>query len=122
MERAQAEKEARAKIMWGDSQKEVIQFLRTQGVPQDEAAALVNALFLERAANIRSTGMKKTVLGIVLICVPIASFATFKAVGYLPVKIFGLTVMVGAYGAWQVIKGVLMFLSPKSESGDAAEL
>ena len=121
LDRPQAEHEARAKILWGDAPEEVVKFLRLQGFAMEEASAFVKTLFDERAATIRSNGLRKTFLGIGLMCVPIVAFFGFKAAGVFPLKLFGLTVAVGCYGIWNVIKGLIMFLSPRSEAGDVSE-
>ncbi|MEW6155838.1 MAG: hypothetical protein AB1813_00295 [Verrucomicrobiota bacterium] len=121
MDRNQAEFEARAKISWGDAPEEVIKFLRIQGFNHEEASSLVGDLFKERAATIRKNGMKKVFKGIALVFVPIIALIVFLAIGYFPLKIFAVTVMVGCWGLWMVIKGMIMFLAPKSEPGDVAE-
>jgi hypothetical protein len=33
----------------------------------------------------------------------------------------GVTVMIGCYGLYLLINGLVMFLSPRSESGDVAD-
>jgi hypothetical protein len=32
-----------------------------------------------------------------------------------------VTILIGLYGVWRVIKGIGMVLAPKSETGDVAE-
>ena len=119
--RLQAEHEARAKVSWGDSQEEVIKFLMIQGLGYDEAVAMVQPMYQERAATIRANGIKKIFVGAALVCVPIVAFFIFMSVGYIPLKIFAVTVMVGLWGAWMILKGIIMMLAPKSEPGDVAE-
>ncbi len=117
----QARTEARAKIFWGDPQVEVVKFLMRQGFNHAEAAEMVGAMFLERAAAVRSLGIRKIITGIALICVPIAAWVGFMSIGFIPMKIFAVTVMVGLYGAWLLMKGTFMFVAPKSEPGDVAD-
>jgi hypothetical protein len=119
--REQAETEARAKIMWGDEQQEVIKYLLTQGYSGDEARTLVAQFFDERAKTIRQNGISKTFTGIGMILVPIIAWTAFKASGIIPLKLFGITLAIGAWGVWRVVSGVIMFLSPRSESGDVSE-
>lgn len=107
--------------MWGDDKKDVAAFLRMQGLSPQEATQVVEQLLTERAATIRSEGMAKMFKGGACICVPIIAFFSFMAAGYMPIKIFGLTVMVGCYGLYLFINGIVMFLSPRSESGDVAD-
>jgi hypothetical protein len=120
-DRTQAEHEARAKISWGDEPNEVVKFLMIQGFSYEEANATVNGLFVERAKAIRRNGVKKIFIGAGLMCLPIITFLVCLAVGYLPLKLLGATVVVGLWGAWMVLKGIIMMVAPKSEPGDVAE-
>ncbi len=117
----QMEHEARAKIMWGDSTDEVIKYLMIQGMNRNEALNLAQILFQERAATIRANGIRKIIVGSGLMCVPIIALLIFLHIGVIPMKLFGLTIMVGLYGAYLVLKGILMALAPKSELGDVSE-
>jgi hypothetical protein len=119
LDRSQAQHEARAKILWGDPPAEVALFLMGHGIPASEASAMVEELFEERAATIRGNGIEKMVIGGMLIFVPIAAWFIFMHLGYILVKTFLVTIVAGLCGVWMVIKGVTMFFSPKSESGDA---
>ena len=118
--REQAETEARAKIFWGDPPDEVVKFMMRQGASVAEAQALVAALFQERAKTIRRNGGKKGVVGASMMCVPVIFFLVCISVGFLPLKVFALTVMLGLWGAYMVLKGTIMFFAPKSEPGDVA--
>jgi hypothetical protein len=120
IDRPQAEVEARAKISWGDPPTEVIKFLMMNGFTAQEATAVVQEMFAERAATIRKNGFVKIVLGSVLVCVPIAFYITCASVGIIPMKLFALTIMVGLYGAYTLLKGIIMVVAPKSEPGDVA--
>jgi hypothetical protein len=121
VDRSQAEHEARAKMMWGDSKDEVIKYLMIQGFSAQEALPIVEALFLERAKTIRANGIQKIFIGIGLVCVPIITLVAMLTMGMILIKILSLTVMVGLYGGYLVLKGILMALAPKSELGDVNE-
>ena len=118
---AQVEHEARAKIFWGDAPEEVIKYLYVNGVSVENATIMVNSMFAERAATIRGIGLRKILIGIPLICVPLISYSFFARLMIFPAKLFALTVMVGLYGVWNLLKGSIMFCSPKSEPGDVAD-
>lgn len=118
---AQAEHEARAKVSWGDSPRDVIAYLMMQGFSAQDANEMVQEMYAERTATIRTNGIRKIVIGSVLICVPIVSLLGFLAMGYIPLKLFAVTVMVGLWGAWMVFKGSFMVAAPKMESGDVSE-
>jgi len=121
VERPQAEHEARAKISWGDPPEEVTKYLMIQGFSAQEASTLVREMFQERAATIRTNGIKKILMGIAMMCVPIIAFVIFMSIGVIYTKILAVTIMVGCWGLWTLIKGSFMAVAPKSESGDVAE-
>ena len=118
----QAQIEGRAKIFWGDSPDEVKKFLMRNSVPVAEATALVNEWFTERAKTIRKNGIKKFFTGLVLASVPVIFYfvAVASAGDFAPMKLFAVTIMVGLYGAYMVVKGAIMFCAPKSEPGDVS--
>jgi hypothetical protein len=118
IDRTQVIAEARAKATWGDSREEVLKYLMIQGLSAAEATELAGEMFRERAVTIRAIGFKKTCMGVPLIAVPIASWFYFLSLRIIPAKLLGLTIMVGLYGMWLLIRGLIMFISPKSEPGD----
>ena len=121
LDRPQAEIEARAKILWGDAPREVTSFLMGTGIPYAEAAAIVDALCQERAATLRGTGIKKIVLGIVMMAIPLVAFAIFFSIGYIFVKTAITTVLIGLWGILTFIRGWVILVSPESQSGDVTE-
>jgi hypothetical protein len=118
VDRARAENEARAKVLWGDEAKDVATFLRSQGLSFEEANSMVQSLFAERAKTVRAEGFKKMLIGGALILLPIVFFLANLASGRIYVRPLALTVMAGFYGLYQLVKGLFMFIAPKSESGD----
>ncbi len=121
LDRTSAEREARAKISWGDAPEDVTRFLMMQGLDYEEASVVVRGLVRERAATIRRNGIGKILIGCVLVPVPIVTISMFVRTGYIPITPVALTVMVGVWGAWMLLKGTFMLLAPKSESGDIAD-
>jgi hypothetical protein len=108
-------------MLWGDAPEEVVKFLRMKGLSIEEASSLGDSLLKERVKILRGIGIQKIFTGFGLMCVPVVAFFGFLHMGYFPIKLFAITVMVGLYGAWRLLKGTFMFLSPKSESGDVAD-
>jgi hypothetical protein len=104
-----------------DSTDEVVKLLMRQGVSVAEAQELVAAMFQERARTIRRNGVKKVVVGTSMMCVPVIFFLVCQSAGYLPLKLFAVTIMLGLWGAWMALKGTIMFFAPKSEPGDVAD-
>ena len=121
LDRTQAEHEARAKAMWGDSKDEVTKYLMIQGFSHQEALSMVQSIFQERAAAVRANGIRKVFVGSGLVCVPIIALLIFLHIGVILMKLFGLTLMVGLYVAYLVIRGILMAVAPKSELGDVSD-
>ncbi len=121
VDRAQVETEARAKVSWGDPPETVLSFLMVQGLTFEEASALVQSMYAERAAVVRKNGFKKLGIGIAMMFVPVIAFFAFMAAGYLPLKIFAVTILIGLWGAWRALKALFMIFAPKSEPGDVAE-
>ena len=116
--RAQVEAEGRAKVTWGDSREEVLKFFMIQGLTAAEAVELADGMFRERALEIRGLGIKRICIGVPLMAVPVAAWFYFLTLRIIPVKLFALTVMVGLYGLYLLLSGVIMFVAPKSEPGD----
>jgi hypothetical protein len=122
LEPERAEAEARSKIMWGDTAADVTKYLLSQGFTSDEANAVIASLLDQRAEAVRKAGTQKAVIGGGMMCVPVIAFIVFKSIHYFPIKIFGAAVVVGVWGAWRVLSGVIMFMSPRSEKGDVADM
>jgi hypothetical protein len=45
----------------------------------------------------------------------------FFVVGFLPVYLLGGAMLVGFWGAYKIIKGIIMIMAPKSEPGDVSQ-
>ena len=121
VDRIQARHEARAKISWGDQPAAVIGYLRTQGFSREDASELVQELFQERVTVMRRRGITKIILGTALICLPFVTFFIFMLMGMIFLKILAVTVMLGCWGLYMLIKGICMTVAPKSQSGDVFE-
>ncbi len=60
-------------------------------------------------------------IGAPLILVPVISYLIMHQMGILLMKLLGLTVVVGLFGGWKVVKGTIMVASPRSYPGDLSE-
>jgi hypothetical protein len=118
MWREKLQDEARAKIFWGDSPATVSAYLMSQGFNQEEATTTIEAILVERAESVKSSGKKAIFIGVPLILVPFVSFFIFSTFGVFPIKLFGLTVAIGLLGGWKLVKGTMMVASPRSQEGD----
>jgi hypothetical protein len=86
-----------------------------------EAKDMVGEMFKERFVTVRKTGVRKIITGSGLMCVPVIGFLFFLHIGLIPMKTMAILVMVGLYGFWLLINGVIALVAPKMESGDVAE-
>lgn len=119
--REQAEHEARAKAMWGDSREQIISYLMVQGFSHPEAIDMADDLFKERASAVRSNGISKMIKGGGLIGVAALIAIGQVVAGFFSTKLMGIAVLAAVYGAYLIIRGLLMVLAPKSEGGDVAD-
>lgn len=118
----EAKREARAKIIWGDSRETVTAFLQGHGFGEKEILELLADFDRERASVIRSSGTKKITVGALLVPIPFIAYIVFIMIGVIPTKIFMLTVLTGLYGLWKIIDGARMLVAPRSEPGDLSTL
>ncbi|HEY3760792.1 MAG TPA: hypothetical protein VGN23_03500 [Verrucomicrobiae bacterium] len=116
--REQAAHEAKAKIMWGDPEQEVIVYLRVNGFSTEEAQQIINAAAAERMATVRADGIRKIFYGIGLMCVPVVTLVAMLSIGAISATLMGISGVAGLYGLWVCASGVLMAVAPKSEKGD----
>jgi hypothetical protein len=118
---AKAEIEARSKIFWGDEPKDVVQFLMMNGFSQENATVSVRAMFQERTTTLQGIGIKKIVTGIALMAVPIVAILIFAYFHVVLITLLALAIAVGLWGVWMFLRGSIMLLFPKSESGDVSD-
>lgn len=85
-----------------------------QGFNAQDATEVVNAAFKERAAAVRSEGIRKIFYGIGMIIAMIAALPIVRFSFWL-MAFAGVT---GLTGLWKILTGTLMALAPKSEKGD----
>jgi hypothetical protein len=111
--------EARAKIFWGDPPQEVLKFLLINNVPRQEAMEIIRELSHERMVQMRKNGLIKIFSGILMICVPIGGW--FGNMAVISIKLFAFMIMLGLWGFYRLIKGMLMVIAPKSQHGDVSE-
>src|SRR5579872_7326148 len=105
---AKAQTEARSKIFWGDPPEDVVRFLMMNGFSRDDATAAVHAMTQERCVTLRGIGIRKIVVGTLLMAVPVATFFYFMYIHLMLVKLLAMTIVVGLWGAWMFLKGTLM--------------
>lgn len=115
--REKAEREARAKIMWGDSMEEVAAYLTVKGLNRSEAAEIAYKVSEERTAIVRRNGIWKIIAGIAMMCVPLLAYLLFEETGHLRVRRSLICYGIGILGAYFFVTGILAVVCPKSEKG-----
>jgi len=123
--RERAETEARARIFWGEARDEVVKHLVNNGVEREEAGGIVEAFVHERADTIRKMGLKKLLIGLPCVLVPVTPWLVMSVLMHRlfmpPIIILCLPGSITIYGAYSLIKGAQLYLMPDSELGDIAE-
>ena len=118
---------ARAKITWGDSAASVRDYLIDHGVSAAEADAMIKQLVRERNADIRAIGIRRILIGAPLIFISILFIwylindeqtiyhrTTYRGVG--------LFVLLGLYGLWKLIHGLIFLIRPQSDDESIADI
>lgn len=110
--------DARTKMMiGGDSTEQVTAFLKVKGFDPDEAMEIARGFYQERAAIVRGNGVKKIIVGLLLVAVPFVLYFIFAVRGRFPIRIMIWAYGVGIFGAYWFVSGIIMILAPKSEKG-----
>jgi hypothetical protein len=122
MQTEQIIRESRAKIMWGEPRQSVFESMQASGLGDKEASAYLDALFRERAADLRRTGIKKILIGSFWVVVLVAYLAFAALVGVIALKLLALAIVAAVVGVWKILEGIGYIVKPSSESGDLSNL
>jgi hypothetical protein len=112
--------EARCEITWGKPPERVFALLQAKGIGDRHAPGLIEELMKERAAVIRSDGMRNTALGAVFIALPIACYFFSIWLGYWSIKLFAGLIVLGFFGIAKLVDGLSMILRPRAVTGSLA--
>lgn len=116
-ERGKLVREAKAKMIGGESMEQVTAFLKVKGFNPAEAMELAYGFNKERVSIVRSNGVKKMIVGLLLIVVPLVVYLIFKSIGRFYIKSSIMAYIVGIIGAYMFVSGIIMVIAPKSEKG-----
>src|SRR5262245_1723152 len=113
------EAEARAQVIWGKSREETLEHLCSEGATISEAENAYEAVKFCRREYVQSAAKKKIFLGLGLMAVPIVGFVVwvFASIRWIPLKLFGFTILVGIIGAWKLVRGILGTVNPDAIHG-----
>ena len=99
--------QAIARIMWGDSDEQVAQYLRENKVDEQDIEAMILDAKRHRVNTIRMSGIKNIAMGIGCIILGI--------IGLLFFMLFGLVIIFGIY---KIIHGCVSLVSANFQHGD----
>jgi len=91
-----------------------------KGFPAGEATALAAEFFKERIATTRATGIRRILIGTGMLFVPLITLLVFLHLGVMSVTLLGVVGVIGLYGGWLMLNGILTAVAPKSEQGNAS--
>ena len=119
--------EARARIIWGEPPSSVRDYLVSHGLSSAEAGAKIKEFNAERNATIRKVGLKNTIVGAALvlvtggICYICLRDPKFSG-NYFALRNIATIVLVGLYGCWKLINGIIYLVRPQSEDESITEI
>ena len=114
--------EVQAKVCWGLPRERILEFLAERQVAPAVAVALLDELMAERHQEIREDGLKKIWIGGLLLAAPFAFWFVSLLMGTLFVKPFAGTVILGLYGMFKAITGVMHRRNPESYRASLGDL
>lgn len=117
----QAQQDARAKVFGGEPAEDVVKFLQMQGVADDDAREMVDAMFAKREKVIRARGVRKICIGVAMMLVPVIAYFVVASAGYVDLRLLAVCVVVGLGGARFCLKGTFLVVSPYTEKGEVSE-
>jgi hypothetical protein len=109
--------EARARIIWGEASLSVREFLISNGVSDAIADAKLREFTIERNAEIRKIGIRNTLIGVVLTAgagITIYVISPLAVSSVFP-RDLAVLVIVGLYGCWKLLNGIIYLVRPQSE-------
>ena len=99
---------ARAKIIWGESPKNVFAWLIEKGMDSRQANEHIEAFVRERAMEVRRDGLRELVTGIVigLVGLVLGIFLYGHSSSLVMVRWSGLVILVFCFSVWMMVKGI----------------
>jgi hypothetical protein len=121
--------EARAKIFWGETPEEVRRFLLSHDGSRREADQAVAGFLGERHREIRRTGIRKVVIGAVLLGTSLGGLAVLWSLSHHPMLgkrgggyLLALVLLGLFFGIGKIVDGVFYVFRPQLETKSVSDL
>ena len=113
------QREAHAKIIWGDSPAEVKNWLRVSGLSGQETEDIVSESLRERAAEFRKRGLGQILLGslILIVAACMALAIHHDLFSYTTRRLYGIYLLGATFGLYCFVRGVLYVVSGAKNEG-----
>src|ERR1017187_4506156 len=119
----QAITEARARIIWGEPSSSVRSFMVSNGISDIVADTKIREFIAERSDEIRRLGIRSIIIGVTLMVASGGVVACWMAVYGTRIVVewqftraaFTILVLIGLFGVWKLLRGVIYFVAPQSE-------
>ncbi|MES2982880.1 MAG: hypothetical protein V4727_11250 [Verrucomicrobiota bacterium] len=121
-------------VMWGEDSEEILESLSAQGVPDDDAALLVDLAMSDRAQTIRGIFWPRIVWGSLLLVAGVvifwigctltdfdAVFRTRRATS-LAFTLFSFPTAAAIYGLWMFSNGLIGVITANCRTGAIADI
>ena len=101
------EEQAFAKVIWGESEQDVLDFLTSSAVPKTEAERIISESFRERRADVRKIGLSQIFTGLgLLIAGAGAAIAYWTLSHIIHLGIMAALIALAGFGLFRILKGI----------------
>ncbi|MCJ8330554.1 MAG: hypothetical protein HRT89_19690 [Lentisphaeria bacterium] len=122
MDEEQIIEEARGMIIWGDREDDVRDFLQSKNIGSMQINELLKEFKSDRHNEIRRVGVKNIVIGVLLASVPVITLIIFLFMGLIYIKIMVIAIVIGVYGLYKILDGLMKTLNPSSTKGSLTDI
>ena len=119
---------ARARIIWGETSSSVRDFLVSNGVSDTIADTRIREFIVERNVEIRKLGIRSILIGVTVLVASGGLVAYLMFIyGWRIVMVqfargFVTLVVIGLYGVWKLLRGVIYLVNPQSEHKSISDI
>jgi hypothetical protein len=108
-------------VLWGSPRSEVLQMLEANGITGDAAEEILRRAAGERVALLRGEAIRKAGKGALLLVAGVTLFCIFWfGFGAITRSVFIIFSLLGGWGAWRLLDGVLEAIRAPSKEGSVS--